>query len=404
MASPRLLDVSRLLSRAGRRAFTGIDRVEFAYLRQLLALPDPLWGLARHAGGFALLDRAGLAALARRLAGDEPWGPPDWRARLRLRQPLARQQAESDLRRLARARCGPGGLGALLAGRLPPGTAYLNTGHANLSAEVLAGVRAVPGARVAVLLHDTIPLDHPEHCRAGTAEAFAAKLAAAATADLVVFTTAAARAAAEPHLARAGRVPPAVVAHLGVEPAAADPAGLPSALDPRRPLFVALGTIEPRKNHALLFELWPRLGPAAGAPQLLVAGARGWASPAVFARLEALAAAPGAAVVEAPGLPDAAVAAALDRAAALVFPSLAEGFGLPPVEAAARGCPAICTPLPATREVLGDWPVYAAAGDVAGWERAIRAAARAAAAGAPRPPPRPPPSWAGHFNAVLSMT
>jgi glycosyltransferase involved in cell wall biosynthesis len=403
MPPARLLDISRLLSRAGRRVFTGIDRVEYAYLRHLLALPDPLWGLARHSGGFALVGREGLAALARRFAQDEPWGPPDLRARLRLRQPLPRQRAESDLRRLSEGRAGQGGLARLLAERLPPGTAYLNTGHANLAPEVMAAVRAVPGARIAVLLHDTIPLDHPEFCREGTTAAFAAKLAAAAGADLLILTTAAAAAAAVPHLERAGRVPPMLVAGLGVERPAADPAALPPALDPARPLFVALGTIEPRKNHALLFDLWPRIGEVPG-PQLLVAGARGWAGADVMARLDALTAAPGAPVVEAPGLSDGAVAAALDRAAALVFPSLAEGFGLPPLEAAARGCPVLCTPLAATRELLADYPVYADPGDRYQWLEGVRALARAARTGAPRPRPRAAPGWEAHFNAVLSMT
>ena len=42
MVPARLLDLSRLVSRLGRGPMTGVDRVEFAYLDHLLALPDPV--------------------------------------------------------------------------------------------------------------------------------------------------------------------------------------------------------------------------------------------------------------------------------------------------------------------------------------------------------------------------
>lgn len=408
----RLLDLSRLVSRAGRGPFTGIDRVEFAYLRALLAAATPLWGLVRLPGGHALLDRGGLEAVFRRLSGAEPWGPPDLRARLALRRSPSRGRAEADIRRLARARAGAGGLAAMLARHLPPGSAWIATGHADLTAEVFAAIHALPGGRASVLLHDTIPLDHPALCRAGTPARFAAALdAVAAGADLLILSSKAARAAALPHLTRRGRVPPDVLAPLGLDLAAPDATGLPPALAaPERPIFLALGTIEPRKNPALLLELWEGFlaaPPPGGVPVLVLAGARGWETPAFFRRLEALSARSGGAVIEAGGLSDAAVAALMERATALLFPSLAEGFGLPPAEAAARGLPIVATALPAIREVLGDYPaVYAPSGDLYLWRNAILALAGQARPGGrpPRHPPRPGPRWEDHFAAVLART
>lgn len=401
MAAPppaRLLDLTRLVSRLDRGALTGIDRVELAYLRRFLGDTLPLFGLVRSPLGFLLLDRAGAGHVLARATGGAGPGRIDgigWITR-RTRPGLGRDEA--DLRRLALARCPRIGLAGMLCRHLPPGTESYLVGHADLTLPVLLSLRRGLGGRVAVLLHDTIPLDHPDLSRAGSPAAFAAKLrAVAAVADLVIYTSADARARAEPHLRVLGRVPAALVAPLGVELARADPQAVPLALreriGPDRPLFLVLGTIEPRKNHALLLDLWQRMDDP---PLLLLAGSRGWSNEPVFRRLDALAAA-GGPVLECPGLGDGAVAALMDRAAALLFPSRVEGFGLPPVEAAARGLPVIAAPLPALREVLGDYPAYVDPADAGAWAQAIAAARH----GGPRRPVAVP-GWEGHFNIVLN--
>jgi len=56
-ARGRVLDVTRLVLRAGRPTLTGIDRVELAYLREFLARPEPLrqWGWAVGVLAFAIV-------------------------------------------------------------------------------------------------------------------------------------------------------------------------------------------------------------------------------------------------------------------------------------------------------------------------------------------------------------
>ena len=397
-AAARVLDVTRLVSRVGRGAFTGVDRVERAWLAELLARPAPVFAVLRAAPGYILLDRAGAAGLLARLDGRAAWGAPDWIARLHLRQDPARRSAFSDLRRLALAQAPRAGLARMLRRHLPEGVTYLNLGHSNLTDAMLAAVRGVAGARIAVMLHDTIPLDHPDFAAPGVPAAFAAKLGrVAARADLVIFSSAAAAADARPHLAQAGRVPPHVVAPLGVTPPAPDPAARPARVPPDAAIFLALGTIEPRKNHALLLDVWARLRadpPAGGVPLLCIVGARGWRNRAVFDGLDAA----GADVAELGALDDGAVAALLAQARALLFPSFAEGYGLPPFEAMARGTPVICSDLPVMREGLGDYPVYADPRDSYAWEGAIRRLCAHPAAAAPAPVP----SWMAHFDTVLS--
>lgn len=399
----RLLDVTRLVSRIGRGPLTGIDRVENAYLLHLLDDAAPLFGLVRTGFGYALLDRAGMAGIAGRVLGAEPLGRADLLGRLAHRQNPARARAEADVRRLAIARAARPFLAQMLRRHLPEGASYINTGHANLTHRGLRALHAVPGLRITVLVHDTIPLDYPQYCRPDTIDGFRTKMAAvAAHADLVIHTTQDARKKNEAQFARLGRCPAGVVCNIGVPVPQPNASGLPAGLDVSMPYFLALGTIEPRKNHAVLLDVWDRLAKRGGdQPRLFIVGARGWSNAAVFSRLDRLAASP--LVHELHGLDDGAVASLLQGAQALLFPSLAEGFGLPPIEAAALGTPVISADLPVIRELLGDNAVYLESTDSYAWMETIMARARAPRSANLVDIRFEPPTWAAHFKAVLSQ-
>ena len=398
----RLLDVTRLVSRLGRGPLTGIDRVEDAYLDQLLKGDRPLFGLVRTALGYVLLDHAGCAGLAALVRGDAALPPPDLIGRIFHRRNPRLGRAEAAVRRLAIARVARPMLAWLLR-RLPAGSSYLNVGHSNLTHRTLQQLHRA-GLRIAVLVHDTIPLDHPAFARAGTVDPFQRKLAAVSRfADLVIHTTEDARAKTQHHLAAMGRVPAGVVANLGVPQPQPNMADLPPGFALTPPYFVALGTIEPRKNHALLLDIWDHFGTGPDTPRLFIIGGRGWAAPEVFARLDALP--PDHPVKLLTGLSDPAVMAILAKAAALLFPSRAEGFGLPVVEAAALGVPVITSNLPVIKELLGDYAVYLDVTDIYSWIETIKMHINAMQQGGStgtRPQDRKdPPTWPDHFKIVL---
>ena len=213
MSGPaRLLDLTRLVSRQGRGPLTGVDRVEFAYLSEFLSRADPVFGLVRTRYGFALLDRAGMDRLRGRLMGGAA-GKADLLGRLSWPRDPLRAVAEADVRRRALARGAVPLLNRVLR-RLPSGVHYFNVGHANLTDRVMRAVKGT-GGRVAVLVHDTIPLDHPEFSRPGIPQVFRRKLAVVSRhADLVIHTTADARQKTEAHLTRLGRCPAAMVVPL----------------------------------------------------------------------------------------------------------------------------------------------------------------------------------------------
>jgi glycosyltransferase involved in cell wall biosynthesis len=154
-----------------------------------------------------------------------------------------------------------------------------------------------------------------------------------------------------------------------------------------RPYILSLGTLEPRKNVETLVEacslLWSR---RADAPDLVLAGGRGWKSSGLE---EKIAASPFRSRIHLAGYAARETARDLYRAAEVfVFPSLAEGFGLPVAEALACGVPVVCSTADALREVAGDAALFCAPRDAAGFARQIERilddgalAARLAAAG-----------------------
>ena len=162
--------------------------------------------------------------------------------------------------------------------------------------------------------------------------------------------------------------------------------------------FVVVGTIEPRKNHAFLLDIWEDLG--ANAPTLLICGSRGWNNDAVFARLDALPA--DSPIRELPDLNDAALAYVMARANGMLFPSIVEGFGLPPAEALSLGTRVLCNDLAVLREILGEKAIYASISDRYLWKNIIETWMHAPQK-AQKTEGFTAPSWDDHFKTVLRV-
>ena len=395
MPAARLLDVTRTLRRAGRMA-TGVDRVEQAYLAQFLSDDILCFGLARTPLGYLLLDRAGLQGIQDRIDGRADWGAPDGLSQLRRGRAMEVRRAEADFRRLAISRAAVWGLPRLIK-NLPDPCPYFNVGHSNLSRRVLSTL-SKHGLDINVLIHDVIPLEYPQYQRPGSVEPFREKLKNVQKwADRVIYNSADTKAKAEAQMAAWGETPAGIVAHLGTVLPKPDPSELPHGLPPAEPYFVTVGTIEPRKNHKFLLDIWDEMGP--DAPLLLICGGRGWNNDAVFARLDRLG--PDSRVREVRNLSDPALAALVQSASGSLFPSLAEGFGLPPLEALMLKTPVLCNDLDVLHEFLGDIPVYASVSDHYQWIRIIKNWANTAEM---QETPRglQGPTWKKHFNLVLS--
>lgn len=389
----RLLDLTRLIRRAGR-VLTGVDRVEMAYLDAFLGQATPVFGLVRTSFGYVLLDRNGLSKIKSKLIGQEVFSGPDLLSRLPRDLTLTQRKALTEVRRLSIGRAIPQRLNKLLVDHLPHQTSYVNVGHSNLTKRVLVGLKTALGARISVMIHDVIPLDFPQFQRAGTVDVFREKLRRVQKyADAVIYNSGDTQRRSERHMSQWGKLPVGIVSHLGTNyvMAASD---FPL---PKRPYFVTVSTIEPRKNHGFLLDLWETLGP--NAPDLHICGGRGWNNEAVFTRLDSLP--PASSIKERNNLNDSELAALVKGSNGLLFPSLAEGFGLPAVEAAALGVPILCNDLVVIREILGKIPIYVAVSDSYLWKETVKELAMADPKTRKRGP-YTPTSWTDHFKTVLS--
>ena len=119
-----------------------------------------------------------------------------------------------------------------------------------------------------------------------------------------------------------------------------------------RGFLLFAGTLEPRKNVTGLLAAYRTLcDRRASAPQLVLAGRRGWLYDEIFQQMARLKLTDRVRFVE--NLSNEDLAALYNSAALFVLPSFYEGFGLTVLEAMACGAPVVCSDCGSLPEVVG---------------------------------------------------
>lgn len=278
-----------------------------------------------------------------------------------------------------------------------------NTGHNGLERKEYIARLQHSRLKPIFFIHDLIPLTHPEYCRPGEAQKHRVRMHTMLTLGQGILANSITTLDRLIDYARVNNlpIPPTVVAPLA--PAALSAATSCPLTD--TPYFVILGTIEPRKNHWLLLQLWRQLVERLGeqAPRLVVIGQRGWECENVIDLLERCTVLRGY-VFEYSTCTDSELAAWLLHARALLFPSFTEGYGMPLVEALTLGVPVIASNLPVFREIAGDIPEYIDPLDGKGWAKSItdftRMDSPTRQAQQHRMSQFIPPTWETHFAQV----
>jgi len=122
-------------------------------------------------------------------------------------------------------------------------------------------------------------------------------------------------------------------------------------------VYLMVGTIEPRKNHAYLVDAFDLLWQQNLDVTLCFVGKVGWKCGALIERVQTHNQY-NRRLFMFNDLTDTELEYCYRKSRSLVFPAFVEGFGLPLVEAMQRGLPAMASDIPVFREVGGDFVAY----------------------------------------------
>jgi glycosyltransferase involved in cell wall biosynthesis len=173
------------------------------------------------------------------------------------------------------------------------------------------------------------------------------------------------------------RAIPLVVAHLGADWDHVPEAVCSADLVTEDYIFI-LGTIEPRKNVAIILDLLQERPEIARQFRLVFGGRIGWgdAFEQQLARRGLLPLLENGRILKAGFVSEAAKYLLIKNAAAVIYPSLYEGFGLPVAEAVSLGTPVVTTASSSIPEVGREFANYFDPSDVDSLAEALLAAVR----------------------------
>ncbi|MCX7114347.1 MAG: glycosyltransferase family 1 protein [Gammaproteobacteria bacterium] len=285
----------------------------------------------------------------------------------------------------------------------PAGGFVLNICYDGLDHPQYSPVLASLGLHPIFVYHDSIPMTHPEYCVEGAAAKHENRINGILklARGVILYSEATSNLFEQYANQTQQSPPPTVMAPLASALKHHEPGPRPMSA----PYFVVLGTIEPRKNHILLLQIWHDLIMRLGeqSPRLVIIGQRGWKCEQVIDLLERSSVLKNM-VIERSDCTDSEVATYLHHAQALLFPSFTEGYGLPVAEALTLKVPTIVSDIPVFREIAREIPDYAHPLDGKRWAELILAYTDSHSvsrqAQLSRMSDFKPPTWAEHFSQV----
>ncbi|MHB8138226.1 MAG: glycosyltransferase family 4 protein [Smithellaceae bacterium] len=225
------------------------------------------------------------------------------------------------------------------------------------------------GVTIVSVIYDLIPITHPQFCDEGLVVVFERWFKwVSQTADGFIAISQTIRDQAESYMRQRAAAAGAQnhqwfeFFHLGSELDFAKKNGVVRQevkiiYHNGRSVYLMVGTIEPRKNHAYLLDAFDLLWQQNLDVTLCFVGKVGWKCDALIQRVQSHKQY-NRRLFMFNDLSDTELEFCYRKSRSLVFPAFVEGFGLPLVEAMQRGLPAMASDIPVFREVGGDFVAY----------------------------------------------
>ena len=272
------------------------------------------------------------------------------------------------------------------------------------------------GVSIQFQVFDLLPVLQPHYFPEGAATVHAEWLAAigAAASRLICISRAVAADLASWYVTHPAGTPDALsidALHLGADfDGLIEPTASAARSGGTTPVFLMVGTIEPRKGHLQALAAFELLWQRGIDVALTIVGVEGWTGlvnaerrtiPQITTQLRRLA--ERAHLHWLPRVDDASLEQLYLRSACLLAPSEGEGFGLPLIEAARHRLPILARDLPVFREVGGDQMHYFQGTDPGALADAVEAWLRDYAQGRIRGSDLPWQTWASHAAQLADL-
>lgn len=320
------IDITRLYNnqRLGKM-ITGVDRVSLAYIERFAEISCAVIRLPKQ---WLFFTKEQSVRIFEKLIAQEPIAIPKKFFRFLYKNPVA------------------------------DNCYFLNTAHSGLESPDFLEKLAYFKLRGIYFLHDLIPIEYPEYCRIGEFERHTKRLLVMSKACLVIANSNDVKNKFINYCQKNNLTQPRIVcSHLGIDDVFFNKNTVLLENSVQKflgdtPFFLMVGTIEARKNHLLILNVWRMLIKSLGksCPKLVIVGKRGWEAEQVFAILDrSIELKPY--ILEINSCTDNDMMVLLIKTKALLFPSYVEGYGLPLVEALKLKVPVIASDISIFHEI-----------------------------------------------------
>lgn len=375
-----LLDITRLLNSISKGETTGIDRVELKYYCHIVKSYANYQLIAKFRQTFYLIDNNKFQiSITNYLCRDVKNANSHYKTKNVLKSHwFEKEYLYYKFYRKMHKCCISLGLKHFIKkekGRI----VYVNVSHLNFEDDFLLAFLKKNKVIIICMLHDIIPITHPQFCNYLSYSKHEYRvLNMIDVANVIICNSYYTKKVFLEYIEKNKKIfmGDIRVLQLGTEKLLQDTntsdLNLNNILSAER-YFLILGTIEPRKNHILILEIWMELLLEMGddCPQLYIVGKRGWQTKEFFDKLNIFKSKSKGLIKEFNDIGDTQLGSFIKNATCLLNPTFIEGWGMPITEALSLNIPVICSDLEVLRESGQDLAIYIEVGNKDKWKNAI---------------------------------